>query len=79
MTGTKVKVWAKLSNQSVTLHIPRSIQTQKGFEAVKFTQFELEDQTLNFTFTNGTKRSARGGSYPVSVVGDEFVVQIPLL
>jgi hypothetical protein len=79
MTGTKVKVWAKFSSQSVTLHIPRTLQTQKRFESVNFSQFELEDQTLNFTFTNSSKRSARGGIYPVSLVGDEFVVQIPLL
>jgi hypothetical protein len=79
MSGTKIKVWAKLNNQSVTLHIPRAIQIQKRFESVSFSQFEIEDQTLNFTFTNGSKRSARGGIYPVSIVGEEFVIQIPLM
>jgi hypothetical protein len=79
LTGTKVRVWAKLSNQSVTLHLPKSIQTQKGFQSVNFSQFELEDQALSFSFPNGTKRAVRGGSYPVSAVGDEWVIQIPFL
>jgi hypothetical protein len=79
LTGTKVKVWAKLSNHSATLHIPKSLQTQKGFETVKFSQFELEDQALSFSFPNGAKRSVRGGTYSVTAVGDEWVIQIPFL
>ena len=79
INGTRVNAWVKINNQTAELHLPNAIKSQKGFENVNFSQFELEDQALVFTMLNGSKRSVRGGTYTTSMVGDEFVITLPLL
>ncbi len=74
----KVNVWAKLSSQVAEIHIPVSLRYEKGFEKTDMSSFEIEDKAMSFKFGNGVEKFAKAGTYPVSVIGDEYVINLNL-
>ena len=74
----KTTATAKVSSQTVELHLPVSLKYEKGFEKTDFTKFEVEDKTLNFKSSTGIEKLVKGGIYPVTIVGDEYVVVLNL-
>ncbi len=74
----KITVWTKLTNQTAELHFPSSIKLEKGFDKTDLSTFELDDKMLSFKFSNGLEKFVKGGIYPVTVIGDEFVVMLSL-
>jgi len=74
--GDKVNLWMHANGQTATIHIPTGMRYEKGFEKADFSVFEIEDKSLSFTFENGITKWVKGGLYPVSNTGDEFVVNL---
>lgn len=69
---------AKVNSLSAELHLPVALKYEKGFEKTDFTKFEVEDRTLSFKSSTGIEKFVKGGIYPVTVVGDEYVVLLNL-
>lgn len=69
---------AKINSQTVELHLPVTLKYEKGFEKTDFTKFEIEDKILSFKSSAGIEKFVKGGVYPVTVVGDEYVVVLNL-
>ena len=74
----KTTITAKLTSQTAELHMPVALKFEKGFEKADFTKFEIEDKSLSFKSSSGTEKFVKGGIYPVSIVGDEYVVLLNL-
>ncbi len=74
----KVNGWAKINEKAAELHIPVSLKTEKGFEKTDMSTFELEDKSISFKSDSGVEKTVRGGIYPVTVSGDEYIVNIQL-
>lgn len=74
--GDKVNLWVTSNGQMATLRFPVNLKFEKGFEEADFSNFEIEDKALSFTFENGVTKLAKGGMYPVSQIGDELVVNL---
>jgi len=74
--GDKVNLWITSNGQTATLRFPVNVKFEKGFEKADFSTFEIEDKVLAFTFANGVTKLAKGGLYPVSQMGDEYVVNL---
>ena len=72
----KVYAWATLNKNELEIHIPTSIKNEKEFENTDMTQFEIDDNTLSFTSENGNQKSIIGGLYPVSVINDDYVINL---
>lgn len=78
ITGTKVNAWAKITGGNAELHIPLVLKKQKGFEKTDFSVFEIEAGTVSFVTESGKQYFAKAGKYPVTVVGDEMLVNLKL-
>jgi len=74
--GDKINLWITSNGQTATLRFPVNVKFEKGFEKADFSTFEIEDKVLAFTFANGVTKLAKGGLYPVSQMGDEYVVNL---
>jgi len=78
LSGTTVDAVGKINKEVIELHIPLALKYQKGFEKTDFSTFELEDKSFSIKTETGIIRYVKAGVYPVSVVDDEFVVNLPL-
>lgn len=78
INSDKTTATAKVNSQTVELHLPVGLKYEKGFEKTDFTKFEVEDKTLSFKSSTGIEKFVKGGVYPVTVVGDEYVVVLNL-
>ena len=76
--GDQMSVSTKLTNQTAELHFPIALKYEKGFEKADLSTFEIEDKSLSFKTAKGLEKLVKGGIYPVSVIGDEFVVTLNL-
>lgn len=76
--GDQISVSTKLTNQTAELHFPIALKYEKGFEKTDLSTFEIEDKSLIFKSAKGMEKLVKGGIYPVSVIGDEFVVTLNL-
>lgn len=74
----KTTVTAKVNSLTAEFHLPIAMKNEKGFEKTDFTKFEVEDKTLSFKSSTGIEKFVKGGIYPVTVVGDEYVVVLNL-
>ena len=74
--GSIANLWMKANALATELHVPVSIKLEKGFEKADFSNFEIDDKSLSVIFENGTTKYVKGGLYPVSQIGDEFVVNL---
>ncbi len=72
----KVNGWIKINQESAELHLPVGIKSEKGFEKTDMSTFEIEDKSIYFKSDNGVEKTVRGGIYPVTVSGEEYVVNI---
>jgi hypothetical protein len=73
-----VNAWAKITGGNAELHIPLVLKKQKGFEKTDFSVFEIEAGTVSFVTESGKQYFAKAGKYPVTVVGDEMLVNLKL-
>lgn len=74
----KTTATAKVNSQTAELHLPVALKYEKGFEKTDFTKFEVEDKTLSFKASTGVEKFVKSGIYPVSVVGDEYIIVLNL-
>ena len=74
----KISVFGKLKDQTVELHFTQDIQLEKGFEKTNFTDFEIEDNMLSLMSSEVKTISVPGGNYPVKIIDNEYVVEIPI-
>lgn len=74
----KTTATSKVNSQTAELHLPVTLKYEKGFDKTDFTKFEVEDKTLSFKSSTGIEKFVKGGVYPVTVVGDEYVVVLNL-
>jgi len=76
--GSNVNMYSSIEGNTIVLHIPSEIKSQKGYEHVDFKSFDIDDDSIEVSFENGSKHHAIGGSYEVEEINDEFVVRIPI-
>jgi len=74
----KISVFGKLKDQTVELHFTQDIQLEKGFEKTDFSDFGIEDNMLSLMSSDGKTISVPGGNYPVKIIDNEYVVEIPI-
>ena len=72
----KVNSWVKINQQTAELHVPTNIKYEKGFEKTDMSTFEIEDKSLSFKSDAGIEKTVKGGIYPVSVSGDEYIINL---
>ena len=73
-----INVYGKLNEHNIELHIPQEIQNEKGFEDADFKTFDIEDNNFSLLQADGKPILVPGGSYPVTQIDNEFVVEIPI-
>lgn len=78
VAGDKVTAYAKMTSTVAELHVPVGLKTAKGFEKTDMSTFEVEDKSLSFKTSTGIEKLVKGGTYPVTVVGDEYVIKLNL-
>ncbi|MBU3713541.1 MAG: hypothetical protein FGM46_01175 [Ferruginibacter sp.] len=78
LSGTTVNGYTKLSNTSAEIHLPLEIKNSSRFIKQDMSKFVIGDNMLWFTNKNGQTKWARGGSYNVSVVNQEYVITVPI-
>lgn len=72
----KINGWAKINEQSAELHLPIGIKYEKGFEKSDMSTFEIEDKAVSFKYDSKMEKTVKGGTYPVSIIGDEYVINL---
>lgn len=78
MADNKVTVWGKQLGNIIELHIPAALQHASGFEKIDMRSFQVDDQSINVKTASGIVKTVVGGTYPVVIRDNEFVVNLPL-
>ena len=74
------KVFGNISlvNNVAELHIPIDLKKQIGFEKTDLSFFEVEDKAISLVLPSNVEKYVKGGVYPVRMVGEEYIVNLPL-
>lgn len=78
VSGSNIKMWSALKGNAAELHIPLGIKSQKGYEKVNFSTFEIDENSMGFQLSDGKIRFAKGGIYSTTIKDNEYVVTVSL-
>src|SRR5512138_1831072 len=76
----KVTGWFKISGGKVELHLPLALGQAKEFMSEDMSVFYIDDDTITILNEDGSKNGQlKGGEYTVTIIGDDYVVQIDII